>query len=142
MGQKIHPYGFRVGITRPWLSRWYADKRNYGRYLVEDFNIRKYIKARLQFAGIPCIEIERTGETVKIILNTARPGIVIGRKGSEVDKLREAVVKMTGKTVTIEIKEVTKPEINAQLVAEGIGEQLAKRASFRRTMKKSVDNVM
>lgn len=142
MGQKIHPYGFRVGITRPWLSRWYASKKDFGRFLVEDQKIRKFIKDKLQFAAIPCIEIERMGDEVKVLLNTARPGIVIGRKGAEVDKLKEAIEKLTGKTVIINIKEVTKPEINGQLVAESIAEQLAKRASFRRTMKKAIETVM
>ena len=142
MGQKIHPYGFRVGITRPWLSRWYANKKDFGRFLVEDQKIRKFIKEKLQFAGIPCIEIERTGDEVKVFLNTARPGIVIGRKGAEVDKLREEIGKLTGKAVEIKIKEVAKPELNGQLVAESIAEQLTKRASFRRTMKKAVENVM
>lgn len=142
MGQKIHPYGFRVGVTRPWMSRWYAPKREFGRYLVEDNKIRSFIKSRLQYAGIPAIEIERMGEEVKILLNTARPGIVIGRKGAEVDKLREEIEKLTGKKVTINIKEVAKPDINAQLVAESIAEQLAKRASFRRTMKKAVETVL
>ncbi len=142
MGQKVHPYGFRVGITRPWISRWYANKRDFGKFLVEDQKIRKYIKASLQFAGIPCIEIERMGDEIKILLNTARPGIVIGRTGAEVDKLKEAVEQMTGKTVTIEIREVSKPELNGQLVAESIAEQLAKRASFRRTMKKALENVV
>ena len=142
MGQKIHPYGFRVGITRPWLSRWYASKKDFGRFLVEDQKIRKFIKSKLQLAGISLIEIERMGDEIKVFLNTARPGIVIGRKGAEVDKLKEEVQKLTGKSVTVNIKEVSKPELNAQLVAESIAEQLVKRASFRRTMKKAIDNVM
>jgi small subunit ribosomal protein S3 len=142
MGQKIHPYGFRVGVTRPWLSRWYADKKTYGRYLVEDQKIRRYIKQRLHRTGIPAVEIERMGEEVKIVLNTARPGIVIGPKGAEVDRLKDEVEKLTGKKVTINIKEVNRPDVNGQLVAESIAEQLAKRASFRRTMKKAVENVL
>ena len=140
MGQKIHPMGFRVGITKPWLSRWYADKKNFGRYVVEDELMRREVKKRLMTAGISKIEIERPGDEVRLLLFTSRPGIVIGRKGAEVDKLRDVLESISGGTkVTINIREITKPEIDAQLVAESIAEQLIKRAAYRRTMKKAID---
>ena len=143
MGQKIHPVGFRVGITRPWLSRWFADKKTYGRNLVEDERLRRVVKKQLKSAGISKIEIERTGEEVRLLLFTSRPGIVIGRKGAEVDKLRDDLAKIAeGKQVTISINEVTNAEMNAQLVAEAIAEQLIKRASYRRAMKKAIDVAM
>jgi small subunit ribosomal protein S3 len=143
VGQKIHPIGFRVGITRPWISRWYADKKNFGHYLVEDERLRKAVKDRLKGAGIAKVEIERTGDEVRLLLFTSRPGIVIGRKGSEVDKLREQLESIAnGKRLTINIREVTNADINAQLVAEAIAEQLVKRASYRRAMKKAIDMAM
>ncbi len=139
MGQKVTPTGLRIGIVEDWRSRWYAGKGNFRDALLEDHRIRKYIKANYKFAGIPKIEIERKGEEVNIILHTARPGLVIGRKGAEVDKLRGTLEEMTGKRINVNILEVSKPELDAQLVAESIGEQLEKRASFRRTMKKSIE---
>ncbi|HUS58034.1 MAG TPA: 30S ribosomal protein S3 [Planctomycetota bacterium] len=142
MGQKVHPTSLRIGITEDWRSRWYADKRNFGLLLVEDFKIRQYIKKHHQYAGIPKIEIERNREQAKVILHTARPGIIIGRKGAEVDKLREDLEKLTGRTITINIKELKRPELSAQLVGEDIAQQLEKRASTRRIMKKAVDTAM
>jgi small subunit ribosomal protein S3 len=143
VGQKIHPIGFRVGITRPWISRWYADKKNFGLNLVEDEFLRRAVKERLKGAGISKIEIERSGDEVRLFLFTSRPGIVIGRKGSEVDKLREELESIAhGKRLTINIREVTNADANAQLVAEGIAEQLVKRASYRRAMKKAIDMAM
>jgi len=142
MGQKVHPTSFRIGITEDWRSRWYADKKNFGHLLVEDSRIRTHIKRNYQYAGIPKIEIERNREQAKVILHTARPGIIIGRKGAEVDKLRDELEALTGRTVTINIKELKRPETNAQLVAEDISQQLVKRASTRRTMKKAVDTAM
>lgn len=142
MGQKCHPYGFRVGITRPWTSRWYARKKDFGKYLVEDQRIKRFIKSRLPQAGISKIEIERGGEETNIFLYSSRPGVVIGKKGAEIDKLREELAKFgnnDNKKIQVNIRELTKPEIDAQLVAEGIGEQLLKRASFRRAMKKAVE---
>ncbi len=139
MGQKVHPIGFRVGVTRDWDSRWYASKQEYGRYLVEDFNIRKYIKKNLKFAGIAKTEVERTEDEVEVLIHTARPGVVIGRRGAEVDRLREDLEALVDRKVSIKIKEVTKPELNAQLVAEGIAEQLIKRMNYRRAMKKAVE---
>ena len=146
MGQKVHPYGFRVGITRPWVSRWYARKKDFGKFLVEDQRIKKFIKSRLRQAGLSKIEIERTGDETRVYLYTSRPGVVIGKKGAEIDKMREELQKFSkdgsGKKVQVNIREITKPEMDAQLVAEGIAEQLLKRASFRRAMKKAVEATM
>jgi small subunit ribosomal protein S3 len=148
VGQKIHPYGFRVGVTRPWVSRWYARKKDFGTFLVEDQKIKKFIKGRLKQAGLSKIEIERTGDETRIFLFTSRPGVVIGKKGAEIDKIREELQKLSkdsaasGKKVQVNIREITKPELDSQLVAEGIAEQLLKRASFRRAMKKAVEATM
>ena len=140
MGQKVHPIGFRTGVTRDWDSRWYADKQTYGDFLVEDVKIRKYIKKNLAFAGVAKTEIERTENDVEVIIHAARPGIVIGRRGSEVDKLRSDLQSIVDdKTVQIKIREVSQPELNGQLVAEGIGEQILKRVNYRRAMKKAVE---
>ncbi|GAN33672.1 MAG: 30S ribosomal protein S3 [Candidatus Brocadia sp. AMX2] len=139
MGQKVCPIGLRIGITQGWKSLWYADKKDFGSLLVEDQKIRKIIKKSYGFAGIPVIEIERTRQDAKVTLHTARPGLIIGRKGAEVDKLRDELQKFIGREVVIKIKEITKPELYAQLVAENIAEQLEKRAAFRRTMKKAMD---
>ncbi|GJQ57495.1 MAG: 30S ribosomal protein S3 [Candidatus Scalindua sp. AMX11] len=140
MGQKVCPIGFRIGITEKWRSRWYAGKKDFGKLLVEDQKIRKFIKANYRFAGISKIEIERTrDEEARLILHTSRPGLLIGRKGAEIEKLKERIEKVIGKGVDIKIQEIDKPELEAQLVAEGIAEQLKKRAAFRRTIKKSVD---
>jgi small subunit ribosomal protein S3 len=142
MGQKIHPTGFRIGITEPWRSRWYAPKRTFGQLLVEDERIRRFVKANYGFAAVAKIEIERTREEVKVILSSARPGLIIGRKGSEVDKLREELEELTGRRITVNIIEITKPELSAQLVAEGVAQQLEKRAAFRRAMKQASDATM
>lgn len=143
MGQKVHPIGFRVGITRDWDSRWYADKQNFGRFLCEDQMIRKYVRKNLNFAGIAKIEIERTEAEVEVIIHAARPGVVIGRRGSEVDKIRGDLQKIVnGVTVQIKIREVSQPELNGQLVAEGIAEQIAKRVNYRRAMKKAVESAI
>lgn len=135
MGQKVHPIGFRTGITEPWRSRWYAPKRMFGQLLVEDQRIRKFLKANYGFAAISQIEIERTREEVKVILYSARPGLLIGRKGSEVDKLREQLEELTDRRITVNIVEVAKAELSGQLVAEGVAQQLEKRASFRRVLR-------
>jgi small subunit ribosomal protein S3 len=142
MGQKIHPTGFRVGITEPWRSRWYAPKRIFGQLLVEDEKVRRFIKAQYGFAAISHVEIERTREEVKVILHSARPGLIIGRKGAEVDKLREELEELTGRRITVNIIEITKPELSGQLVAEAVAQQLEKRAAFRRAMKQAVDATM
>ena len=142
MGQKINPLGLRIGISEPWRSRWYAQKRDFSALLVEEQVIRKYIKTNYKMAAIARIEVERTGEVVRIVLHTARPGIIIGRKGAEVDKMRDDLQGLTSKEVKIEIKEISRPEVNAQLVAESICEQLEKRASFRRAMKRAAEMTM
>jgi len=142
VGQKIHPNGFRVGITKDWDSRWYATKKDFGRLLLEDNKVRKFIKDQYYFAAIPKVEIERRGEELIILVHTARPGVLIGRKGAKVDKLKADLEKLTGRTVTLNVHEITRPELDAQLVAEGVAEQLQKRAAFRRTMKKAMELTM
>ena len=142
MGHKVNPIGFRIGITEPWRSRWYADKKSFGRYVVEDAKIRRHIKKNYRFAGIPRIDIERSRDAVKVILFSARPGIIIGRKGSEVDRLKGELEDVVGRTVHIKIEEALAAELEAQLVAEGICEQLNKRAHFRRVMRKSGETTM
>lgn len=141
MGQKTHPIGNRLGIIKTWSSRWYA-KKAYSEFLLEDLTIRKLLKERLFHAGVPRIEIERAGQNMRVIIHTARPGIIIGKKGTEVEKLRKDLKLMTGKEVAIDIKEVRKPEIDAQLVAENIALQLEKRVAFRRAMKKAVASAL
>ena len=141
MGQKTHPIGNRLGIIKTWNSRWYA-KKTYSDFLYEDLTIRKFLKERLFHAGVPKIEIERAGQNMRVIIHTARPGIIIGKKGTEVEKLRKDLKSMTGKEVAIDIKEIRKPEIDAQLVAENIALQLEKRVAFRRAMKKAVASAL
>jgi small subunit ribosomal protein S3 len=146
MGQKVNPTGFRVGITEDWKSKWYAPKAAYGTFLVEDQKIRKLIDDRLNrrppFAAVSDIMIERTREEVTVTVKTARPGLVIGPKGAEVDKLREAIEDMIHRKVApVKVIEVKNPDLNAQLVAEGIAEQLKKRASFRRVLKMRLETV-
>ncbi|MDZ4821326.1 MAG: 30S ribosomal protein S3 [Planctomycetota bacterium] len=142
MGQKVNPTGFRVGVMEGWKSRWYASKQEFKDLLVEDRKLRKFIKDKFKFAGIPKIEIERTRDEVKVILFAARPGIIIGRKGQEVERLQEELQALLGRRINIKIEEISRPEIYAQLVAEDIAEQLAKRASFRRTMKRAAETTM
>ncbi|OGW14982.1 MAG: 30S ribosomal protein S3 [Nitrospinae bacterium RIFCSPLOWO2_12_FULL_45_22] len=143
MGQKVHPIGFRLGINKTWSSNWYA-KKNYAELLHEDIKLRNYIKKELSHAGISKIEIERPGNRLKINIYTARPGIIIGRRGVEIDKLKEELQSMANnnRQVFINIKEIRRPEIDAQLVAENIALQLERRVSFRRAMKKSVTSAL
>jgi len=141
LGQKAHPIGNRLGIIKTWDSRWYAGK-GYRDQLLEDISIRRTLKEKLFHAGIPKIEIERAGQNMRVIIHTARPGIIIGKKGVEVEKLRKDLKDMTGKEVSIDIKEIRKPEIDAQLVAENVALQLEKRIAFRRAMKKSVASAL
>jgi small subunit ribosomal protein S3 len=141
LGQKAHPIGNRLGIIKTWDSRWFAGK-GYADKLIEDITMRNTLKNRLYHAGVPKIEIERAGQNIRVIIHTARPGIIIGKKGSEVEKLRKDLKDMTGKEVSIDIKEVRKPEIDAQLVAENVALQLEKRVAFRRAMKKSVASAL
>lgn len=142
MGQKIWPTGFRIGIYEEWRSRWYASKQEFSDLLVEDFKIRKFIKDKYSYAGIPKVEIERTRDAVKVVLHTARPGVIIGRKGAEVERITEELQNLTGRRIDIKIEEIGRPEIVAQLIAEDISEQLRKRSSFRRTMKRALEQTM
>jgi small subunit ribosomal protein S3 len=142
MGQKVLPTGLRIGINERWRSRWYADKRNFGKLLWEDQQIRRFIAQQCKMAAVSKIEIERTREELRLILHTARPGMIIGRKGQEVDKLRDEVATITGRQVSINIREIQRPEFDAQLVAQAVAEQLERRASFRRTLKRAVDTTM
>jgi len=142
MGQKVNPTGFRTGIMVGWKSRWYASKQEFSNLLLEDLKLRKFVKTKYRFAGIPKIEIERTRDEVKVILHTARPGIIIGRKGQEVERLQGELQDLIGRRINIKIEEIARPEIFAQLVAEDIAEQLAKRASFRRCMKRAMETTM
>lgn len=142
MGQKVNPTGFRTGIMIGWKSRWYASKQEFSNLLIEDHKLRAFIKDKYKFAGIPKIEIERTRDEVKVILHTARPGIIIGRKGQEVERLQGEMQDLVGRRINIKIEEIGRPEIQAQLVAEDIAEQLAKRASFRRCMKRAMETTM
>ena len=137
MGQKVHPIGFRLGINKTWVSRWFAEK-DYSKLLQEDIYIRNFLKKKLYHAGVAKIEIERVGAKIIISIHTARPGIIIGRKGAEIDNLKNEVQKLTHQEVFINIIEVRKPEIDAQLVGENIASQLERRVSFRRAMKRSV----
>jgi len=143
LGQKVHPFANRIGIIRTWDSRWFAPKaKDFSRLLEEDINIRKSLKQRLYHAGVSKIEIERIGQKIKITIHTARPGIIIGKKGAEVDKLKKELETITAKQVNIDIKEIRKPELDAQLVSENIALQLEKRVSFRRAMKKAVSSAL
>jgi len=141
MGQKIRPTGFRVGITDDWRSRWYAKKADYGNLLVEDQAIRKFVKKNYGHAGVPRVDIERKteGGTVVVIIRALKPGVLIGRKGANIDKLKNQLAKMTGRNVELKILEIDRPELDAQLVGEGIAEQLKRRMSFRRVIKKTIE---
>jgi len=141
VGQKVHPIGFRLGILTKWESNWYAEKE-YSRLLHEDIKIRKYIKKKLYHAGISKIGIERTADKVRVNIHASRPGIIIGKRGTEVDVLRKDLAKITPKEVFINIKEVRKPEMDAQLVSESVALQLERRVTFRRAMKKAVSSAM
>jgi small subunit ribosomal protein S3 len=138
MGQKVHPIGFRLGFNKTWRSRWYAEKE-YANLLHEDIALKKDLKKRFSHAGVSRVEIERAANKLKISIYTSRPGIIIGRKGQEVDKLKQEIQKKTGKEVFINIQEILKPELDAQLVSESVALQLEKRIAFRRAMRKAVD---
>ena len=142
MGQKVNPNGYRVGVIKDWESRWYADKRSFGDTLVEDYNLREYLLERLEAAGVPKIEIERDAKRVRINIHVAKPGIVIGRGGSEIEKLKADLEKRLGKSVSLNVIEVKNPDVNAQLVAENIAGQLERRISFRRALKSSIGRAM
>ena len=142
MGQEVNPHGMRVGVIKNWDSRWFANDNVFGDTLVEDYNLRKYLKKTLRTAGVPKIEIERTSSKVRLNIHCAKPGIVIGRNGSEIEKLRANCEKMLGKSVNINIVEVKNPDVNSTLVAESVAEQLEKRVSFRRAMKMAIGRAM
>ncbi len=142
MGQKINPIGLRIAVTKAWKSRWFADKRNCGLLLMEDLKIRDLIKKRLDAAGVAEVIIERYANRVRVTLCTARPGLVIGRKGQDLDRIREEIAKMTGKEIYLEIREIRSPDTNAQLVAESVALQMERRVSFRRAMKRAIKMAM
>ena len=142
MGQKSNPIGLRIPLNKEWRSKWYSDKRNFGKLLSEDYAIRSFLKKKLESASVPKILIERATSRCRVTIFTARPGVVIGRKGTEIDKIKEELSKMTGKEVYVDIQEVKQPEIDAQLVAENVALQLERRVSFRRAMKKAVQTAM
>ncbi|HEY8495753.1 MAG TPA: 30S ribosomal protein S3 [Limnochordales bacterium] len=142
MGQKVHPYGLRLGIIKDWQSRWYANKKDYADLLHEDLRIRKHIKERFFTAGVSRVEIERAANRVKVTIHAARPGMIIGKGGAEVDRLRKDLEQETGKQIQINIVEIKVPELDAQLVAENIAFQLERRVSFRRAMKQAMQRAM
>ena len=142
MGQKVNPVGFRTGITEPWKSRWYAAKKDFRELLLEDFKVRRYLKTKHRAAAIPKVEIERTRDEVKVIVHSARPGVILGRKGQEADRLQEELQELLGRRVNLKVEEVSRPEIQAQLIAEDIADQLTKRAAFRRSLKRALDTTM
>jgi len=141
LGQKVHPYGFRLGYTKNWLSRWYA-KADYPQFVYEDKHIRKFVKEKLYHSGVSKIEIERAADKVRVIVNTARPGIVIGRKGVEIENLRKELQKKFKREFNIEVLEVKRPETDAQLIAENVALQLERRVAFRRAMKRAIGLAM
>ncbi len=141
MGQKVNPHGLRVGVIKDWDSKWYAEA-DFADYLIEDYNIRKFLKKKLFDAGISKIEIERAADRVKVIVFTAKPGVVIGKGGAEIEKTKKELQKLTGKNVLVDIKEIKKPDKDAQLVAENIAQQLENRVSFRRAMKSCMGRTM
>jgi small subunit ribosomal protein S3 len=147
MGQKVHPIAFRLGVTRSWASRWYASKKDFADLLVEDRKLRKFItnhptKTQYKSAGIDRIEIERTRDEVRVMMYVARPGLIIGKKGQEIEILQAELQNLIGRRINLKVEEVGRPELQAQLVAEDIAQQLSKRSSFRRTMKRSMEQTM
>jgi len=142
MGQKVHPTGIRLGIVKDWTSRWYANSQNYSVFLLQDLKVREFLKKKLSHASVSRIQINRPANNAQITVHTARPGIVIGKKGEDIDVLRQEVSKMMGVPVKINVEEIRKPELDATLVAEGIAQQLEKRIMYRRAMKRAVTNTM
>ncbi len=142
MGQKVHPTGIRLGIVKDWTSRWYANSQNYPVFLLQDLKVREYIQKKLAHASVSRIQINRPGSNAHITVHTARPGIVIGKKGEDIDKMRQVVSKMMGMPVQMNVEEIRKPELDAKLVAESIAQQLEKRIMYRRAMKRAVTNTM
>lgn len=142
MGQKVHPTGIRLGIIKDWTSTWYADSKDYSEYLYSDIQIREYLRKRLANASVSRIQIERPAGTARVIIHTARPGIVIGKKGEDIDRLRLEVSKMMGVPALVSVEEIRKPELDAHLVAESVAQQIERRIMFRRAMKRAVTNTM
>src|SRR5262245_37074958 len=142
MGQKTNPIGLRIAVNREWRSKWFSPKKDFGRLLSEDQSIRELLKKKLETASVPRILIERAATRCRITIQTARPGVVIGRKGAEIDKLKEELSRMTGREIYVDIVEIKKPELDAQLVAENVALQLERRVSFRRAMKKAIQTTM
>ena len=142
MGQKVNPHGLRIGIIKDWDSRWYAEDRTFGDSLVEDYKLREYLKKQLYGAGVAKVEIEKKANTIRVSIHTAKPGIIIGKKGEDIEKLKTKLCRMTGKQVFVNIVEVKQPDLNAQLVAENIASQLERRISFRRAMKGAMSRSM
>ena len=141
MGQKVHPYGFRLGINRTWRSRWFA-RKDYGALLHEDLHLKVMLKKKFAHAGISRIEVERAANKLTIIIFTSRPGIIVGKKGTEIEKLKKDLQVLTGRDINLKIQEINKPELDSQLVAEGIAQQLEKRIAFRRAMRRAVDSTL
>ncbi len=141
MGQKVNPYGFRLGVTTEWKSRWFADRKEYGNFVIEDWKIRNFLMTQMPHAAISRIEVERTRDRLRVDVHTARPGIVIGRRGAEADRLRAGLTKITGNAkIQLNIQEIKQPELDAALIAQGVADQLAGRVAFRRAMKRAVQN--
>ena len=142
MGQKTHPIGFRTGVYLDYRSRWYAPKKDFARLLKEDRQIRDFIKRRFYGAGIPRVEIERKADALRVIVHTAKPGVLIGRKGAQAEELKKEIEGLTGRRVGLDIIEVSRPELDATLVAQNVADQLMKRAAYRRTLKRAIQNTM
>ena len=142
MGQKVHPIGFRLGINRSWDSIWFAKKGEYGKYLIEDYKIRQFIKKNIKNAGVSEVVIERSSKKCTVSIHTSRPGFVIGKKGSDIEKIKNKISKITKDEVSVNIKEIKKPELNAYLVSENISQQLEKRVAYRRAMKRAMQATM
>jgi len=141
LGQKVHPYGFRLGINRTWRSRWFA-RKDYGALLHEDLNLKAMLKKKFAHAGISRIEVERAANKLTVIIFTSRPGIIVGKKGTEIEKLKKDLQTLTGREINLRIQEINKPKLDAQLVGEGIAQQLEKRIAFRRAMRRAVDSTL
>jgi small subunit ribosomal protein S3 len=142
MGQKVHPIGIRLGISKPWNATWYADKKDFSDYLIKDIKVRAYLRKELANASVSKIEIERPAKNARITIHTARPGIVIGKKGEDIERLKQAVTKMMGVPTHVNVAEIRKPELDADLIAQGIASQLERRIMFRRAMKRAVSSAM
>jgi small subunit ribosomal protein S3 len=141
LGQKVHPYGFRLGVNRTWRSRWFA-RKDYGALLHEDLNLKVMLKKKFAHAGVSRVEVERAANKLTIIIFTSRPGIIVGKKGTEIEKLKKDLQALTGRDINLKIQEINKPELDAQLVSEGIAQQLEKRIAFRRAMRRAVDSTL